>query len=187
MGSLKTRENEESRGDKWYAVNTKRNQEHVAAANLKNLGLEVFSPRIRTVEKLFGSPVEIIRSLFPNYIFARLDVGRRYNTVKHTFGVRQIVGFGNDPAPVSDDIIALIKDRVDDDDLLEMKLKSFKSGDQVEVVAGTLAGLNGVLEREMSGSERVAVLLNAISFQATLLIRRDNLKRVVEGSNSAIA
>ena len=187
MGSLSASENEKSNQDTWYAINTKRKQERLAAFNLKNLGIEVFSPRIRRVEQLFGSTVEMIRPLFPSYIFARFDASQRYHMVKYTVGVRQIVGFGGDLAPVSDDIIALIKDRLDGDDLLEMKLKSFKSGDPVEVVAGTLAGLNGILEREMSGSERVAILLNAISFQATLLIRRDNLKRIVEASNSVIA
>jgi transcription elongation factor/antiterminator RfaH len=169
----------------WYAVNTKRKQEQVAAVNLKSLGFEVFNPRVRRLERLFGSRVETSRSLFPAYIFARFDANQHYRTVKYTVGVRQIVSFGTDLAPVSEEIISLIKNRVDDGDLLDLRQQSFKSGDQVEVVAGALAGLTGLLEREMSGSERVAVLLNAISFRATLLIGSDHLKRIVEVGNSA--
>ena len=72
----------------------------------------------------------VIMFLFPNYLFAKLDLERHYYKVKWTRGVNQILGIGNEPTPISEVVIQMIKDRMGDDDTIEL-LEDLKPGDLV--------------------------------------------------------
>ena len=52
------------------------------------------------------------------------------------------------------------------------------AGDEIEVAGGPLKGLRGVFKKELSGQDRVLILLNYVSYQGRLLIERE--KRATE-------
>jgi transcription antitermination factor NusG len=96
--------------------------------------------------------------------------------VKYAHGVRGIVTFGEKPTPVDDEIIAIIETRMRDG-VVRIE-PTFQPGDQVLVESGPLRGFVGIFERQMSGTERVVILLEAISYQARFVVDRVCLKKL---------
>src|SRR5678815_4056967 len=56
----------------WYCARTQPKHEHIAAVSLnRNLGLEVFHPRLRMERATRRGAVRVIEPLFPCYVFVR--------------------------------------------------------------------------------------------------------------------
>ncbi len=94
-----------------------------------------------------------------------------------TRGVCQVVGFGDGPTPVEDEIIELIKSRVDKDGLVQIN-EELKRGDKVVIRDGPLANLEGIFESGLEDGDRVLMLLTAISYQGHVTIERQHLKKI---------
>jgi len=141
----------------WYAINTNPKCEDLVQRILSNESLEVFLPKIpKKSNKKANEP------LFPGYLFARLNVNSHdWLKIKYLQGVRKILCFGNNPVPISEEIIAGIKHKVTNDDFGK-ELLSFETGDKVRFTKGPFEGLEGIFTGEISGKERVRVLLKAI-------------------------
>ncbi|HEU4508031.1 MAG TPA: transcription termination/antitermination NusG family protein [Pyrinomonadaceae bacterium] len=167
-----------SSGALWYAINTHPKEEDRAASNLNAWKVETFNPKIRErrLNPFTGAPIYERKPLFPRYIFARFDAGILLSKIIFTRGVRQVVGFGNGPVPVEDEIIQFIKDRMDKDGLINLE-EEFKRGDLVTVKDGLLGELSGIFEREIQGTDRVRILLNAINYQASIVIPKEHVRK----------
>lgn len=71
----------------WYCARTKLKHEHIAAANLrKNLGIEVFNPRLRLDKATKRGLVRVTDPLFPCYIFVRCDLEARLSEIGTAMG-----------------------------------------------------------------------------------------------------
>lgn len=164
---------------RWYALQTHALQEERAAENLNAWGVETFAPKYkeRRSNQYTGRPVYFTRSLFPRYMFARFDAGRMLRKVWFTRGVAKVVGFGNGPSPVEDEIIELIKSRVGEDGFVQFN-EELKRGDKVVISAGPLVTLEGIFERDLEDGDRVLLLLTAISYQGHVTIERELLKKI---------
>ena len=110
-------------------------------------------------------------------MFARFDAGRMLRKVWFTRGVAKVVGFGNGPSPVEDEIIELIKSRVGEDGFVQLN-EELKRGDKVVISAGPLVTLEGIFERDLEDGDRVLLLLTAISYQGHVTIERELLKKI---------
>jgi transcription antitermination factor NusG len=71
-------------------------------------------------------------------MFARFDAGRMLRKVWFTRGVSKVIGFGDGPSPVEDEIIELIKSRVGKEGFVEFN-EDLKRGDKVVIRDGPLA------------------------------------------------
>ena len=152
----------------WYAVYTKPKQEGIVADSLRGAGLEVFNPKLKQKKYVHGAYKDIIGPLFPSYIFVRFEPTNFSWMIRYTRGVRKIVG-GDSPWPVSDEVIDLIKSQ-EENGLISIKPPELRSGDRVIIKDGPLQGLSGIFEKEISGQERVILLLTAIEYQARIVI-----------------
>jgi transcriptional antiterminator RfaH len=164
---------------KWYALQTHALQEERAAENLNAWGVETFAPKYkeRRSNPYTGRPVYFTRSLFPQYMFARFDAGRMLRKVWFTRGVTKVIGFGDGPSPVEDEIIELIKSRVGKEGFVEFN-EDLKRGDKVVIRDGPLANLEGIFERDIEDGDRVLMLLTAISYQGHVTLERELLKKI---------
>jgi len=158
------------KGDKmqWYAVHTKPRRENTVTDLLLNVGLEVFSPKLKQKKYLHGTYKDIISPLFPCYIFVKFKPSMAAHMIKYTRGVRKIVG-GASPLPVADEIIDSIRSN-EQNGVVEIKPPEFRCGDRAMIKDGPLQGLSGIFEKEISGEERVVLLLSAIEYQARVVI-----------------
>ncbi|PIR16277.1 MAG: hypothetical protein COX62_00480 [Deltaproteobacteria bacterium CG_4_10_14_0_2_um_filter_43_8] len=127
--------------------------------------LETFCPKLKSISLSKGSEKINYKPLFPNYVFLRWDLSSasHHRLVKYTRGVNKILGDSEKPVPISDEVIELIKARTNAGGIIEQN--TFKKGDLVKVKKGHLKDLMGVLDRPVSDSGRVAVLLNLFNRQ----------------------
>jgi len=162
----------------WYVLHTHLKQEERANDNLRSWGLETLHVKLRTRRhnEFTGAPTHITKPLFPRYIFARFNAREQLPKVRFTRGVQNVVCFGESPAPVADDVIDLIRARVDENGFVKEK-NELKPGDKVVISAGPLRNLIGVFEREIKGSDRITILLTAIEYQGRLVVEKDLVQR----------
>jgi len=163
----------------WYAVHTKPRQEDVAEATLHELGLPTFNPKLKERKIVRGMRQEVIKPLFPGYIFSKFRCDTFLRAVKYARGVRRVVGAGDMPTPVDEEIIGIIHSRMKNGYVV-IEPPKLEPGDQVVVEEGPLRGFVGIFEREMKGSERVVILLNTIKYQARVVIERAGLRKLEE-------
>jgi transcriptional antiterminator RfaH len=167
-------------GLQWYVIKTQPKQETRAECNLRAWGINTFHPKIseRSTNPFTGLMSYVVKPLFSRYIFAQFDVNSTYRRVCFTRGVHSVVNFGSGPVSVGEEIIKLIQSRVGEDGLVKLDNK-VNPGDQVMIDSGPLRHMVGVFQHDIKGTDRVAILLTAISYQGRVIIERDVVKKIV--------
>jgi len=163
-------------GLKWYIIHTKQRDEHRVEIHLLNQKIETFLPLLEIHQYASGKMVQKIKPLFPNYIFARLDLKLHYYKVKWTRGVSKLLGSGDGPVPISDKVIDSIKERIGKDNFVKLE-EELKKGDVVQITSGPFKELNGILQKKMSDNGRVRILLNLIGVEVPVQIGRWQIKK----------
>lgn len=144
----------------WYCVRTKTKQEHVAAGSLRQLpNVEVFAPRLRFRRTTRRGQVWFVEALFPGYVFACFDWQMQAKAIQYARGVMGVVNFGLKPAQVPLEVVEDLRRTMDDREIRIIK-RILAVGDEVQVVAGPLAGLEVVVQQLLPARERVKVLLD---------------------------
>ena len=144
--------------------------------NIERLGLEVFLPRMKKTKSVWGVAQIVIKPLFSGYLFARFSPATYLHLIQYARGVRRVVGNGERPLPVDDEIIMAVRSGMDEDGYLHITPRPLRRGDRVMVQDGPLQGLIGTLDQEMDDRQRVVILLEAIEYQARILIEKRYLK-----------
>jgi transcription antitermination factor NusG len=88
-----------------------------------------------------------------------------------------VVSFDGKPVPIDDDVIAFFKSRIDKNGFLDMG-EPVKPGDKIRIKDGPWRELVGVVERDLTASERVSVLLTSISYQGRLTIDKELVEKI---------
>jgi transcriptional antiterminator RfaH len=110
--------------------------------------------------------------MFPGYIFVQMHAVDDFHTVKYTRGVKTIVHFGGKIVPLPDNFIDFIQSKLDGG-VATVQKRRYETGEKILIKDGPFKGLTGIFEREMDGRERVAILLEGISYAASMEIDRD--------------
>jgi transcriptional antiterminator RfaH len=145
----------------WYVVRTKQYKERVVAQSVLPLVDDIYVPLLRTKRRALGRFIERIEPLFPCYVFARLTLAISHHKLTRRPGVLGIVCLGGEPAEVDERLVQGIKSR-ERDGLIVLPVQRFQPRQPVTISDGVLRGMDAVFERYLSGTERVAVLLNTI-------------------------
>ena len=151
----------------WYAVYTKPKKEDSVAFFLQNIGLEVLNPKIKFRKFKRNRLTDVIEPLFPCYLFANFDKGKYAHLITYTRGVRYVVGKKN-PLTVQDEVVNVIKDGIEDNNIIVIKPSTFKNGDKVLIKDGPFKDFYGIFEKEIKGHERVMILLETIQCRLEL-------------------
>jgi transcriptional antiterminator RfaH len=164
---------------RWHVVYTRPKQEDRASNNLKVLGIPIFNPKIRErrYNQFVYTPTYITKPLFPRYVFAQFRINDTYHKVRFTRGVHSVVGFGEGPTPIDEEIILLIRSNIKEDGFVRID-EELRSGDRVIVKDGPLKNFAGIFEREMKDTDRIRILLETVSYQAHIEIEKDMIKKV---------
>ena len=162
---------------RWYVIHTKPGNEHRVETNLSNQEVEVFLPLLETFQHSSGKIVQKIKPLFPNYLFAKLDIDLHYYKVKWTRGVGKILGVGSESIPISEKVIQTIKARMGEDNLVKLD-DGLEEGNIVQFTSGPFRDLMGVFDKRMSDGKRVRVLLSLIGVDVPVQVSRYQIKKV---------
>ncbi len=164
----------ESFEGRWYAVHAKPHQEETVESQLKQMGMEVFCPRLKQSKIVRRQRKTVVTPLFPGYLFSRFRLRDQYRAVIYARGVRRVVCFGTTPAPVDDRLIEGIRER-HVEGCVVITPHRYAAGQPVRIQDGSLRGLEAVFERELSGAQRAVLLLKALSYQARVIVDLDQI------------
>jgi len=87
-----------------------------------------------------------------------------------------VIGFGERPASMDEEIISLIRSNIKEDGFVRID-NEIKPGDRVIVKDGPLKNLAGIFEREMKDADRIRILLETVNYQAHVEIARDMVRK----------
>ena len=165
----------------WFLIHTKPRQEERTTANLRAWNVETLAPLLRdsSYDVSTGRRSETVKPLFARYVFARFDLERLFYKVRYTRGVHEFVSLGDGPLVVDEEVIELIRSRIGKDGFVRIG-SDLKPGDVVVIKDGALKDFTGIFEREMKDSDRVELLLDRVSYQARVQIKRSLLRKVSE-------
>lgn len=161
----------------WYVIYTKPKAEDIVSQKLRQAGLEVYNPKMRVKKYVRNRYCEAIEQLFPCYLFARFEADKYLWMITYTRGVKKVVGGRNTPWPVADGVIDFIRSN-EKDGFIIRRCEEITEGDTVRIAEGPLSGLTGIFKQIIKGTERVLLLLNAIEYQARVIIERTSLIKV---------
>ena len=162
---------------RWYVIQTRPCNEYRAENNLTNQGIETFLPLLETFQYFHEKMVQKIKPLFPNYLFANLDIDVHYCRVKWTRGVNKILGVGNEPIPISGKVIQTIKAQRGENNFVKLD-DGLEKGNIVQFTSGPFKDLMGVFDKKMSDGNRVRVLLSLIGVDVPVQVSRYQIKKV---------
>jgi transcriptional antiterminator RfaH len=160
----------------WFVIHTKPRDEYRVKNHFEGMEIETLLPLCENFQYSHGRMCRVINPLFSNYLFARLDLERHYYKVKWTRGVNRILGVGNEPTPISEMVIQMLKDRMGGDGTVKL-LEDLQEGDLVQITSGPLKDFIGVFQRRLSSGERVRILLNLIGAEVPVQISRSQIKK----------
>jgi len=124
------------------------------------------------VQKLRNQKVQTITEpMFSRYLFIELDdTTQNWGPIRSTLGVSKLVSFGPQPAKVSPDFIAFLKEAPP-----ETLERMFAPGDNIQVASGPLAGLEGKYIAH-DGETRAFVLVDLLGQPQKLRMAVDSLR-----------
>ncbi len=159
----------------WFTIHTAPKQENKVAQLLtRDLGLEVFAPRIRFRRMRAGQPLWTTEALFPGYLFARFEYLERRRQINALAGVTSIVHFGEQAAPIDDAIMAELRALVRDNETVEVTADP-QPGSEVVITGGSLRGLRVLVTRIIPARQRIAILLELLGGNREVEIERDRV------------
>jgi transcriptional antiterminator RfaH len=146
----------------WYAIQSKSRKEELLCEQLRLREVETFFPQIRVHP--INPRARKIKPYFPGYVFGYVDLGQVGRSFLEWIpGAVGIVNFGGEPAPVSDHLIATLRQHLEIINTSTIELsRGFQPGDIVDVYWGPFAGYEAVFDACLPGRDRVKVLLKML-------------------------
>ena len=163
---------------KWFVVQTKSKQEDHSLSHLKDKAVEVYLPKMEVMT--FHARRRIInrKPLFPSYLFVHVDADNVFNKVRWTKGVVKVLLNFIHPVPVDDGIIGQIRSLEDSDGIIRFKPRPSKKHERVRITRGPFKDITGIIDYWSSDRERVKILLDVISYQASIELHPSLIERV---------
>jgi transcriptional antiterminator RfaH len=160
-----------SSAQRWYVVQSQPNAELRAVAHLNRQGFDTYLPRYLK-RRRHARRVEVVAApLFPRYLFVSIDMTvQRWRSIYSTIGVSSLVGTGDAPLPVAEQVVAMLKQREDDAGFVKLDHRPlFRVGDKIRVLEGVFTDCLGLYDG-MPDRDRVAVLLDLLGRKVRVLL-----------------
>ena len=160
----------------WYLIHTKPKQENTDKENLLRQNYCVYLPMVVSRRKRKGKAIRTLEALFPRYLFIHLDdTTDDWAPIRSTIGVSELVRFGLIPAKISENLIAEVKQRENEEDIHELQVSDFEEGQRIRIAEGPLEGYEAIFKAK-SGQVRAVVLLKIAQNMAKIQIDIDKIE-----------
>jgi transcriptional antiterminator RfaH len=155
-------------GLRWYVVETKPRHEPQVDRRFRQAGIEVFLPWIRVRRRIGTKRLWITEPLFPRYLFCRLDLFQIGKLARYSPGVKDFVKFGSMIPELSDEFIESLKEHCPGG--VATVSHDYRAGQPLVIREGPLSGLQAIFQQKMKDEERIAVLLEFLGRQTTIIL-----------------
>ena len=124
--------------------------------------IETYYPRLH-VQPVNPRALKV-KPYFPSYLFIRTDLQTiGISTLQWLPGAIGLVDFGGELATISEDLLQVIRSKVERMNAASGELwEGLKAGDVVAIQEGPFAGYQAIFDARVSGKERVRVLLQLL-------------------------
>jgi transcription antitermination factor NusG len=144
---------------RWYAAHTYPRHEKKIAEHLTHRALDFFLPLYSSVRRWNDRTSEVRLPLFPGYIFVHIPISRRFE-VLGVPGVVHLVSFRQQPLPIPDEEIQLLRESIAHRKAEPWPYLSVDS--TVRITKGPLQGLEGIVQRRKNRT-RIIVCVDALA------------------------
>jgi len=160
----------------WIVVKVKSNQEKIAKTNLKRQNFDFFHPQFKTIVRKSNKFKEIIKPVFPGYIFVSIKSNENnWQVLNNTKGLSRIIKFGDQVPFISTDLIKNIKSRFALEDNLS-QFEKLEPGMSVEITNGPFTQLTGKIDK-IDNDQRIWILLEFLGSQTRVSVNQLNLMK----------
>jgi transcriptional antiterminator RfaH len=158
----------------WHVVQTQPNAESKAVAHLELQGFATYLPRYLKRRRHARRVDTIAAPLFPRYLFVAIDLGvQRWRSIYSTVGVSRLICNGDNPAPVPDRVLAMLKEREDAAGFVRFEAPPpFRRGDKIRVLNGLFSDCLGLYDG-MPDDDRVTILLDLLGRKVRVLLNAE--------------
>ena len=155
-----------NKGLSWYAVYTRSRAEKKVYQDLTEKGIHVYLPMQKKMRQWSDRKKIVETPLFHGYVFVHINLIKSKYKVLETPNVVKFVSFSGEIATVKDKEIEIIKLILGESLPVEATMEQFSLGDTVEVMFGSMKGLEGEIIRK----KRKKVLFRISSIRHNLLV-----------------
>jgi len=164
----------------WYAVQVVTSREARVRTMLTYKGYDVLLPLYKGLSKWSDRYKNTERALFPGYLFARFDPGRRLPIIA-TPDVLQVVGFANRPVPIPEDEIIAVQALVRSH-FQASPHPYLRTGGKVMITDGPLAGVFGILVRAKSA--RLVITIELLQRSVAVEVDVNSVRPVTSAAST---
>lgn len=160
---------------KWFVAMCKPGRQDEVVLRLRGAEFDVFNPKLKQYNKKRAT--YLLQSLFPLYIFVKLDIEKDFRMIHYTRGVLRILGIGKTPHHIDELIIDELKKRCDSEEVVTAKHSiddGIKKGDKVLVSNGPLEGVEAVVSGVFNDQERIQILFDMIK----ITVEKNKLRKL---------
>jgi transcriptional antiterminator RfaH len=162
--------------NKWYALYTRPRAEKQVFQRLVEAGLETFLPLQKTFRRWSDRKKLVEKPLLSSYIFVKTK-SKYFPAAYRTPGIVKFVTFEGSPVPIPQNQIDNLRLLVDSNAEIEVTSEKLETGNNVEVIRGSLMGLTGELIR-IGTKKRVVVRVDKLEQNIVLKIPMAFLRKI---------
>jgi len=172
----------------WFVIQTRAGQERAVSRAVEKFEIEVFLPTFKRSIAVGRRREDVIRPLFPLYLFAAFEIGEpAWRGIFRVDGVQTILPINGHasraekfPIPVPERVIVSLQAAailggghipIMEDE--RQSLPRLTPGQQVRVIEGPFDGFQGLVDRDHK--ERVRVLLDILGRETPTMLPREAL------------
>jgi len=162
---------------KWYALYTRSRFEKKMLSELTDRRIEVFLPMREILSRWKDRKKRIWVPLFPGYLFVNyVDTSENRFRILNVPGAVRFVGFEGHPDPVPEDQILSVR-RFLETSIAVDPYPYVQVGSRVEVIAGPLKGIRGLLV-EKRGKFRFVIQVDLIRQSVSVEINTSDVRPI---------
>lgn len=169
--------------EQWYTLCTKPNAEYWVASLLQKRGVQTYLPEI---ESFKPHQRQVRKPFFPCYLFAKIGFeAMSLLQVQWTPGLRYLVTFDNQPVPLANEVIELIRHKLGKlKAATDLPVHHFQPGETVRITAGPFQDMLAIFEGPTTPSKRVQILLTILGHASRMQVDVVALEKVLPGAQA---
>jgi transcriptional antiterminator RfaH len=162
--------------NRWYALYTRPRAEKLVYQRLVEINVETFLPLQKTYRIWSDRKKLVEKPLLSSYIFVKTK-SKHFPVVYKIPGIVKFVTFEGHPVPIPQKQIDNLRLLINSDAEIEVTSEKFETGDNVEVVSGSLIGLTGELIT-VGTKKRVVIRIDKLNQNIVLKIPVAFLRKI---------